>query len=271
MKNRPGHLLLLWASVGAAAGSDLTDGWAAIRAYRVDAAMEHFEAAARSGAPAVAREATLGRGVALLARQPVTAGQVDEARRILTGLVDSGADDPAQAARFYLARIAQHHQEHPDLAEAARLYRQLIAEHEESVWAQSALGRLALIQLYATGDSASPAQRLAETEKLLAHAHVAQARGELHIVLAEAIFFYRLPAQQALPHLLAAEPLGGFDRVGRADALLQIAELSRLAGEKTQAAKYYRTFLQENPRDTANYTARRHLAEVEGGPMMPPP
>jgi hypothetical protein len=131
------------------------------------------------------------------------------------------------------------------------------------------LSRLALLQLYALATTASPEQRIAETEKLLAQAHVPTAEGELHIALAEAIFFYRLPARSALPHLLAAERLGGYDRVGRADVLLQIAELSRLAGLKAQAAKFYHLFLNENPRDTANYNARMHLAEVEAPPAPP--
>jgi hypothetical protein len=108
---------------------------------------------------------------------------------------------------------------------------------------------------------------VADAEKLLLKARVPTAEGELHIAIAEAIFYFRLPDQQALPHLLAAERLGGFDRVGRTDVLLQIAELSRLAGKKEQAMKYYRMFLQENPRDTANYTARRRLAELEGKPL----
>lgn len=255
--------LLLLLPVAASA-ADLAAGWRAVGDYRADEALQIFSAAMASSDAAAAREARLGRGIALLAKQPVTAGQVDEARRIFTELADSGGDDPALGARFFLGRIAQHHQERPDPAEAARQYRRLIAEHEHSVWAQSALSRLALLQLYALEPAQGAAQRVAETEQLLARAHVPEAEGELHIALAEAIFFYRLPVQAALPHLLAAERLGGFDRVGRADVLIQIAELSRFAGQREQAAKYYRLFLKENPRDTANYTARRHLAEVEG-------
>lgn len=254
-------LFLLPAAVATA--SDLSDGWSAIASYRADDALRSFQAAAKSESPAVAREARLGRGIALLAKQPTTSSQIDEARRLLVELAESGGDDPAQAARFYLGRIAQHHQETPDAAEAAKQFRRLIAEHERSVWAQSALSRLALLQLYQLDLESPPAQRVKAAEDLLLRAHVPTAEGELHIAIAEAIFFYRLPAQQALPHLLAAEPLGGYDRVGRADVLVQIAELSRLGGHYAQAAKYYRLFLEENPRDTANYTARRHLEEVE--------
>ncbi len=259
MRMLPAVLLGLLAA-GSLAGGEVTAGWQALAGYRADEALKIFAAGARAPDPAVAREARLGQAVALLAKQPVTAGQVDEARRVCTAL----------AARFLLGRIAQHHQERPDPAEAARQFRRLIAAAEASIWAQSALSRLALLQLYALDLARPPAERLAAAEKLLAQAHVPAVAGELHVALAEAIFFYRLPGAQALPHLLAAERLGGTDRVGRADVLVQIAELSRLAGNRAQAAKYYRQFLQENPRDSANYTVRRRLADMEAPPAAAP-
>ena len=252
-----------------ARGGELTAGWVALTNYRADEAMQVFAVGAQAADARVAREARFGRGVALLTRQPVTASQVEEARELFRALAESGTDEFAQGARFYLGRIAQHHQEQPDPEEAARQFRQLLAEHERSVWAPSALGRLALLQLYALDPGFTPAQRIAAAERLLAQAHVPAAEGEVRVAIAEAIFYYRLPAQLALPHLLAAERLGGSDRAGRADLLLQIAELSRLAGLKAQAARYYHLFLRENPRDTANYNARMHLAEVE--PPVPAP
>ena len=257
-------LLLLIAPRAFAADASVAEGWKAIADYRTDEGLRIFQRAAQSPDASVARPARLGVGIALLTKQPVTADQVDEARKTFAELADSGTDDAAQAARFYLGRLAQHHQETPDPAEAARQFRRLIGEHENSVWAQSALARLALLILYELDLKKSPAERVADAEKLLASAHLPSAEGELHIVIAEAIFFYRLPEQAALPHLLLAEKLGGFDRIGRADVLVQIGELSRLAGNIEQAKKYYHLFLAENPRDTANYTVRARLAEMEG-------
>lgn len=262
MRTSPCLLLFLLLGGSAAAAPSVEAGWRALTDYRADDALRQFEQAAAD--PAAARTAKFGRAVALLTKQPVTASQVDESRRIFAELADSGQDDPAQGARFFLGRIAQHHQETPDAAEAARQFRRLLAEYPDSVWAQSALSRLGMLQLYALNSESTPAQRLAETERLLALAKAPEAKGQLHILIAEAIFFYRLPEQQALPHLLAAEPLGGYDRVGRTDLLVQIGELSRLGGFNAQAAKYYRMYLEENPRDAANYTVRQHLAEVEG-------
>ena len=73
----------------------------------------------------------------------------------------------------------------------------------------------------------------------------------------------------ALPHLLAAERAGGMDAATRADVLTQIAELSRLAGQPEQAARYYRTFLTEYPRDARQYPIRQQLASL--GAAKPAP
>lgn len=246
-----------------AAASELAAGWQALTDYRAVQALEIFERHLSDADPAVAREARFGRGVALLDRQPVTPGQVEEARQLFTALADSGSDDPAQGARFFLGRIAQHHLAQPDDAEAARQFHQLIAEHEASVWAQSALGRLALLEIYALHPELPPAERLGNAGRLLAHARTPAAQSEVHYAIADAIFFYRLLATDALPHLLAVEKLGRIDWTARSDVLVQIAELSRLAGDRQQAAKFYRTFLAENPRDLRDYIVSERLAQME--------
>jgi len=246
-----------------AAASQLAAGWQALADYHAKQALEVFDLHLSDADSAVAREAQFGRGVALLDRQPVTPGQVEEARQLFIALADSGSDDPAQGARFFLGRIAQHHLAQPDDAEAARQFHQLIAEHEASVWAQSALGRLALLEIYALNPQIAPSVRLANAEKLLVHARTPAAQSEVHFAIADAIFFYRLPATDALPHLLAVETLGRIDWTARSDVLVQIAELSRLAGYRQQAARFYRTFLAENPRDLRHYIVTERLAQVE--------
>jgi tetratricopeptide (TPR) repeat protein len=261
---KAGRTLLAGLLLAATAmAGDLGAGWQALANYRAAPALEVFDRELTASDPALQRKAQFGRGVALLDRQPVSASQVEEARAILTGLADSGTDDCAQGARFFLGRIAQHHLAVPDAAEAARQYRRLIAEHENSVWAQTALSRLALVEIYELDQDQAPAARLAEAEKLLAHARLPAAESEVRLVIADAIFFYRLPSGPALPHLLAAEKLGRMDWTVRMDVLVQIAELSRLEGNRAQAAKFYRQFLKENPRDLRHYNVQQRLAEME--------
>lgn len=245
-----------WTVFGAVvATAAVPGGWPALARLKADEALTAFAALP----PAEAREAEFGRAVSLLARQPITAGQVNEARRIFSGLAAPGTDDVAQGARYFLGRIAQHHQEQADPAEAARQYRQLLAEHEHSLWAQTALSRLVLLELYPAGAATPPAERVAAGTKLLELAHLPAARSELHLVLADAIFYYDLPPAEALPHLLAAEKLGRLDKPARADALVQIAEVSALTGDLAQARRFYGIFLTEYPLDQRRFMVGQKL------------
>ncbi|MDB6094245.1 MAG: hypothetical protein JWM32_1807 [Verrucomicrobia bacterium] len=240
-------------------------GWKELADYRPEQALQTFGRQVALADPAINRSARFGRAVALLDRQPVTPAQIEEARGIFRELAERDVDDVAQGARFFLGRIAQHHLQVPDDEAASREFRRLIADHEASIWAQSALSRLALIQIYALNPQAPPQERIAEVEKLLAHARTSSAKGELHLVMANAIFFYRLPAQEALPHLLAAEQFARLEWSVRSEVLVQIAELSRSAGQTEQAARYYALFLKENPRDPRAYIISEHVAGMAAG------
>lgn len=68
-------LLLALAWPGRAA--DLAAGWAALADYRAEEALRIFTAAAKAADPAVVRLAELGRGVTLLALQPVSQAQIE--------------------------------------------------------------------------------------------------------------------------------------------------------------------------------------------------
>ena len=252
-------IVVLGFAAVVAAGSELAPGWQALANYRAEDALKVFDGRLNDPNPAVAREAQFGRAVALLDRQPVSDSQVAEARRMFAELAGSGTDDFAQGARFYLGRIAQHHQLQPDPAEAARQYRQLIAEHGDSIWAQSALSRLALVLIYDLDPTVAPAVRIAGAEKLLAEAKTPSAESELHLVIASAIFFYRLPDAPALSHLLAVVQLGRVEWTVRSEVLMQVAELSRLAGRKADALKYYQMFLNENPLDPREYIVHERM------------
>jgi len=254
-----GAVLALAPSVRAS----MPEGWQALTVLKADEALRGFDAGRASATPAGAREADFGRAVALLARQPVTPDQVETARRLFAALAGSGTDDAALGARYFLGRIAQHHQEHADPAEAARQFRTLIAGHETSLWAQAALTRLALLELYPVNEETPPAGRVAAAERLLAQAHLPVAQSELHLVLADAIFYCELPPAGALPHLLAAEQLGRLDAPTRADVLVQIAEVSGLTGNPIQARRFYGTFLAEFPLDRRRFMVVQKLKGLD--------
>lgn len=234
-------------------------GWTALMRLKADEALVAFAAGRLPP-----REAEFGRAVALLARQPVFPEQVAEARASFARLADSGTDDVAQGSRYFLGRIAQHHLEQADPAEAARQYRRLLTEHPGSLWAETALTRLVLLELYPADPAVNPVDAVAAAEKLLLLAHRPAARSEIHLVLADAIFFYRLPAGSALPHLLAAEELRLLDQPTRADTLIQIAEVSALTGDRPQAGRYYETYLAEYPLDQRRFMVKQKLKGLAG-------
>lgn len=253
-----GWAVTLWLGP-AAAGAAPEVGWTALTRLKADEALQAFAALPA----AEAREARFGRAVALLARQPITPEQVEEARGIFTGLAESGMDEVARGARYFLGRIAQHHQLQADPAEAARQYRRLLAEQPPSLWAQTALSRLVLLELYEPAEAVTPAARVASAEKLLALAVMPAAQSELHLVLADAIFYYELPPATALPHLLAAEKLRRLDPPTRADTLVQIAEVSALTGDPAQARRFYETFLAEYPLDQRRFMVGQKLKGLD--------
>lgn len=260
-------LLLALAWPGRAA--DLAAGWAALADYRAEEALRIFTAAAKAADPAVVRLAELGRGVTLLALQPVSQAQIEQARSILSALTENQADEAALGAWFYLARIAQHHRAQAEPAEAARCYRRLLELAPDSAWAQSALGRLALLELYAPDGRGTLEQRFARVSDLLGLARTPEARCDLHWLMAEAVAFHRLPEARALPHLIAAEETGRLDVVTRPDVLVQIAELARRTGEAASAREYYLRFLRDYPRDNRDYLVRQRLAALDAAPVAP--
>lgn len=240
-----------------------TDAWRTLANYRPDFALPQFEQlSARDGTDASA--ARFGVALSLLARPSPVPDRLLKARGILTALAADGTDDLALGARFYLARLAELQSAPPDYEQAAEIFRRLIAEHEPSAWAQAALPRLAILLLYTSAGPAAPADRVTTAESLLGSAQRTLTMTELHLVIADAIFHHRLPDRRALPHLLAAERLGGMDAATRADVLVQIGKLSRLAGQPAQAARYYETFLTEYPRDSRQHAIRQELAAVTG-------
>jgi len=263
---KPGAFILLVllpvAGVTAPASSDPSaEAWSLLANYRSDLAQARFEELASPGARD-ARTARFGLALSLLAQPSPQPDRVGRARALLTALAAAGTDDLALGARFYLARLAEFQAEPPDPALAAAEFRRLVAEHPDSRWAQVAVSRLAILLLYTSAGPAEPAARVVAAEQLLASARQPLAAAELHLVIADAIFHYRLPDRLALPHLLAAGQTGALDPTTRADVLVQVGELSRLAGNPAQAADYYRTFLAEYPRDARQFPVRKELAAL---------
>jgi len=262
---RRGLLLMLLAlpPAGLTAADAAAAAWQALAAYRPAQALPQFEQLAARGGPG-ARAARFGEALSLLAQPLPVANRVERAQALLEALAADGDDDLALGARFYLGRLAEFQADPLDPRRAGVEFRRLIAGHPDSVWAQAAVPRLALLVLYTAAGPAAPAARIAEAERLLPDARTAAAEAELRLVIADAVFHYLLPDALARPHLVALARCAVLDATTRADVLVQAGEVSRLTGHPAEAAGYYRTFLAEYPREPRQFQVRLKLAQVAG-------
>jgi hypothetical protein len=246
----------------AAAPDRLVQAWTADSNYFPREAHRLFTEQAR--ADGHSRVARLGTALSLLTYPPTTDERIGQARAALRQLADSGDDEPALAARYFLGRIAQIYQSRPDYAAAADQYRALAGRHGETYWGQLALAKLGILILYALPAPAAPAARLTQAEALLPRATPPTAC-DLHLMMADAALYYGLPAARALQHLLAADALGVPSDITRANVWVQIIELSAQLGERARAEAYGHRFFTAFPRDARRYAIEQKLAAVAAG------
>ncbi|MBS0663689.1 MAG: hypothetical protein JSR48_10535 [Verrucomicrobia bacterium] len=213
--------------------------------------------------PPADRESALAVAVVDMDRQPVTDERLSACIVALRDLA-RGDDEVAQIAGYLVGRIYQVHLFQPDPAKAAQAYEEVALRHPGSYWAQLALVKLALLDLFLLPQPAAPADRVAAAEALLPKVTDPALRRDLHLVLGRGRLFHRLPG--VLPHLLEADRIGGLAGVARADLQLQIGELSRRAGEAATARRYFEAFLAENEVDPRVYAVRVKLASLAKGP-----
>jgi hypothetical protein len=259
-----GRLLLVLLLPGAVGGSEPS---AAQIGWEQGARLFFNEAARTFSVPAATPEQVLGRAVMLLGVQPRTESNLDEARTLLAGLVDSaGSDDAGIAARYYLARLEQLHAEDPDLAKARTHYRELVARHSAHLFGQLARLKLAMLALYDTAHPAPLSARLPEAEEWGSGITDPVVRCDYHYMMSRALAREDGREAQRLEHLLAMEATGKVIRdPTRSLMLVEIGEMARAVGRRELAVRAYRQFLQEYPRDARGAAVRSRLAETEAG------
>ncbi len=136
---------------------------------------------------APAREARFGEAIALLNVQPRTAANVERARELLEIIAhQQDADEVAQAARLFLARVDQMHRAAPDEAGAVKRLPALHDAHPDTQWGQMAVLLAAPSMLYASRDPAVRAAALEELETRAARITMDAVRRPLHLTLARA-------------------------------------------------------------------------------------
>lgn len=208
------------------------------------------------------READFARAIIAMDTQPSSDARLRGVVSQLTELA-GGDDEIARASAYFVGRVYQAHFFQPDYVRAAEAYESLATKHPESYWAQLALVKLALLKLYVLPGADEPARCVAAAEALLEKIKLPELQRDLHLVIARTRVFHGLP--DVLPHLLAAEKIGGLSGIPRADLQIQIGELSRRAGDLAQAKFFFEKFMSENEVDARYYTVQMKIRAMAAG------
>jgi hypothetical protein len=237
--------------------ADLAEVWADIADTRIVEAQAAFKAAA----PADPRERALAGALFVLARPPLTEAGIATVATTCTELA-RGDDELAALALYLSARVVQVHRLSPDYPQAASLYRELARRHPQSHWAQLGLVKLGLLTLHALPEPADAAARVAAAGTLLTGITEPALQRDLHLQIGAAAVLSGLPVDTALPHLIAADKVGGLLGLVGEDLVIQIGELSLRAGHREQGIAYLQRFLRDFPTNTRRYNIEQRLAEV---------
>jgi tetratricopeptide (TPR) repeat protein len=249
-------LILPLLGAGAPARADLGQAWKSLANSRPQDVLR-----SDSGREA-SRPARLAWAAAWMSVQPAVDENMRAAEEIFAELA-RGDDETAAEAAYLRARLHQLHFARPDYVRAAELYRELAARQPQSHWAQLGLVKLAMLELYVLpGPAAVETDRLAPAEARLAQIREPLLQRDLHLQIGQAGIALKQPLTRLLPHLVAADRIGGISGTAREDLVVQIGELSRRAGLRGQAREYFERYLREYPNNVRAYGVRLKLAEV---------
>jgi len=202
---------------------------------------------------------------ALLSRDPVTQRNILKARNLLLKLVSDLPVSETQyrpLALYLLGRIDQDHIEPERLDSALGFYEQLRREYPGHELADQGTVQLALLVAMQAPD-AQLEEAAAKVEAYLPGVTADHAKRELHSIAGNLHWHVHQDAATAIPHLIAGRELNydAFSRNSEVD--IMIAGLAREIGLGELAAKHYRRFAADVPRDTRVYTALRLARELE--------
>ena len=250
--------LLIWPllAAGAAAPADLDPAWTALANSRPQDVLRLLRR------DASARAERLAWAAGRIGTQPASDASMREAEAVLAELA-LGPDEIAAEAAYLRARIYQLHLSEPDFPKAAQLYAELAARQPRSHWAQLGLVKLGLLKLYLLPDTTDPAaDRLAPAEALLRRISEPLLRRDLDLQIGQAGIVLHQPLARYLPHLIAAEQVGGITGTAGEDLIVQIGVLSERGGDWARAREYFERYLANYPTNVRAFTIRKKLDAV---------
>ena len=254
--------ILLATQTGYSQKADIDEGWTLLSRYLYREAAVIFEQAGEANL----RQRDLGLAASLLNEPPVTSRKIDQAEKLLAGVIRAGLEDMTSVYALYLkARILHMHRE-VGVADIESAYRIVMEKDPQGGVAQLAASHLALLLLYQRPDL-DISQRLAAAEKLETVA-VADTLPEVALgyyrTLADASLFYEKVTPEALGWLRKAHAIESSDQLNQIGLSLQIAEVARALDKREIAVRYYSEFLATAvPTDQRYQTAEMRMQELE--------
>lgn len=206
------------------------------------------------------RRALLGLGLSFLALQPRSMANIHRAEAIFRQLAETGADELAIIAHYYLGRVASVHRDVPDFAEAARYYELAIDADRESLWAHRAFCKLVLVRLIhvPAHDFARLCDQLESRAVLLTRPGY---RSEAFRLIA-AIGAHRGMSPHDRLRLMLASYRSDPSRLREAPFALELADLAYDTGHNALAREYYDHFLRIHPVHFARSHVQDRLATL---------
>lgn len=209
------------------------------------------------------RQLRFGEAATLINVQPKTAANLDNAVAVFQDLAEEDPnDDIAVYSRYLIGRVAQIHRLDADLELAANTYRELLRDHPQNKFAQRAVPKLAVIELFDPLRSPDDQTGALEIEAFAANLTDPLAIRDTALMLADYYTMIAPNDTKALENLLIANEQGIQRYKFRATVLVRIAELSRRTGNPDQAVDYYQMFLDEFQRDQRRTLIEERIEEL---------
>jgi len=208
-------------------------------------------------------DARYGQALTLLMRQPKTAGNVDRAAAMLSELIVAHPDsETAISARYHLGRIEQTHRITPNPVAARQIFKTLIAAHPAHPYAEQAVVKLAIIDLYENIPDHTRRERLDAYVTQAATLIDPVARRDLHLLLADTAQRFDYPPSLALALLIRADQDGIASRTEQASLWVRIGFIASETERPDTARQYFEQFLANYPRDNRRLTVEERLASL---------
>ncbi|MCP5531354.1 MAG: tetratricopeptide repeat protein [Opitutaceae bacterium] len=206
-------------------------------------------------------ERNLGLAAALLSKYPQTKGNVARAAQLLETIIEGKGPPMFRSLALYLRARIEHAFREGRRQDAIHYYQQLRNDYPDSLLADNAAVKLALIEIERIGLAGSDAEVRSMIARLMPP-RGSHAQGQYYYVVGS-FFIERGDAQPALENLLKVRDLDTLVGRNRADVLVQIGRLSAQLGQVELARTAYLEFLESNPLDPRHLMVSDLLAQME--------